>query len=170
MFDSEILLYTVYFLILKKVSFLHVIFRQDAPFIYIYFTTLWVMSLKKQRGGLFVWSTGAAGSSALCCFSVSCVCFSSAIHSNAFIKHWVVASSPVCQFLNEERRRIPKLRVIYWPTVTVHTSWSLVCGMSGLHLLICVQSLWSVFLHPHPQIFLCIPVSPACVRPVWEDL
>lgn len=73
-----------------KLSFLHVVLRPEAPFIYIYFTTETLSFFFLQKGGCFVWS--AAKSSALFCvrslFSFSSV--SPAFHSNAFMKRWIV--------------------------------------------------------------------------------
>lgn len=88
-------------------SFLHVILRPNAPFIYIYFTTeaLRLKKKKKQRGTFCAISCKRFCSVRLCeslidfLFSVS-----PASHNNAFVKHWIVTLSPISQ----------EQRAIYW--------------------------------------------------------
>lgn len=104
-------------------------------------------SKKKKTLG----SPRAAGIAASCPFSpLRSVCFSAAIHNNAFIMDWIVASSPSAQFLNEEKQRIPELKIIHCRTqecflLTV-LSGPFVSGISSLHLLLWVLSLWSMFV------------------------
>lgn len=165
---------------LKKVSYLYVILRQDAPFIYIYFTTATLSyafkKTKKQRGTFCVINS-AARSAASCLprFSISlfrlCICFCSAIPNNAFVNPWTVAFSPVCHQTNSNTflRSNNNQRLYYSETLftvffsTSNTSfWSFVCGMSILHPLLRVQSL--VHVPPSPSRLSNLLLHPPSVQ------
>lgn len=45
-------------------------------------------------------------------------CSVSVFVSAPLVKHWTVAFSSLCRFLNEDRQRIPKLGVVFCPTGT----------------------------------------------------
>lgn len=104
------------------------------------------------------------------------------LHVPPTTKHWI---SAMCQFLKGwespagQKSPLPVLN--QWATsvdVTVYSIcciantylWSFTCGMSTLHPRLWVWSLWcSLSIPTIISLSLCIPISPAFVRPVLED-
>lgn len=169
----SLLLY-IFLNVLKK----SVILRQDAPSIYIYFTTeLCILKKEKQQQkGTF-------------CDQVCCkeFCFMSLriLHLFQLCRpKWCIRKALDCCRMQSH----PPTTVTFSSAQTtsrlftgdcsqhlVHCQhvFLLLCGMSSLRLLLRVQvtvlHVPTISIPTLKSLFAC-PVSPACVRPVWEDL